>query len=79
MSERLWVRVPWKPGSATYFKMLNNPSLLKDILSLLCKYAKLYLQSDLKKRIRLSLIIDLANNSIGRSGCHKSTSKSDSG
>ena len=25
-----------------YFKMLNNPSLLKDILSLLCKYANIF-------------------------------------
>ena len=32
------------------------------------------LQSDLKKRIRLSLIIDLANNSIGSSECRDSTS-----
>ena len=31
------------------------------------------LQSDLKKRIRLSLIIDLANDSIGSSECRDST------
>ena len=31
------------------------------------------LQSDLKKRIRLSLIVDLANNSIGSSECRDST------
>ena len=36
------------------------------------------LQSDLKKRIRLSLIIDLANDSIGSSECRDSTSKSTS-
>ena len=33
------------------------------------------LQSDLKKRIRLSLIIDLANDSIGSSECRDSTNK----
>ena len=32
------------------------------------------LQSDLKKHIRLSLIIDLANDSIGSSECRDSTS-----
>ena len=31
------------------------------------------LQSDLKKRIRLSLIMDLANDSIGSSECRDST------
>ena len=31
------------------------------------------LQSDLKKRIRLSLIIDLANDSVGSSECRDST------
>ena len=34
----------------------------------------IYLQSDLKKRIRLSLIMDLANDSIGSSECRDSTS-----
>ena len=34
------------------------------------------LQSDLKKRIRISLIIDLANDSIGSSECRDSTTQS---
>ena len=29
-------------GPKIYFKMLNNPSLLKDILSLLYKYANIF-------------------------------------
>ena len=33
----------------------------------------IYLQSDLKKRIRLSLIMDLANDSIGSGECRDST------
>ena len=49
-----------------YFKMLNNPSLFKDILSLLYKHANIFVIG-FEKRIRLSLIIDLANGSIGSS------------
>ena len=52
--------------------MLNNPSLLKDILSLLYKYANIF-AIGFEKRIRLSLIIDLANDSIGSSECRDST------
>ena len=37
------------------------------------------LQSDFKKRIRLSLIIDLANDSIGSSECRDSTTDSNFG
>ena len=54
--------------------MLNTPSLLKDILSLLYKYADIFAIGFEKKRIRLSLIIDLANDSIGSSECRDSTS-----
>ena len=59
-------------GPKIYFKMLNNPSLLKDILSLLYKYANIF-AIGLKKHIRLSLIMDLANDSIGSSECRDST------
>ena len=51
------------------FIMLNNPSLLKDILSLLYKYANIFAIGFEKTH----LIIDLANDSIGSSECRDST------
>ena len=57
-----------------YFKMQNNPSRLKDILSLLYKYSNIF-AIGFEKRIQLSLIIDLANDSIGSGECRDSTSK----
>ena len=57
----------------TYFKMLNNPSFLKDILPLLYKYANIFVIR-FEKCIRVSLIIDLAYDSVGSSKCHDSTS-----
>ena len=56
-----------------YFKMLNNRSLFKDILSLLCKYANIFVIR-FEKRIRLSLITDLANDNIGSTECRDITS-----
>ena len=53
--------------------MLNNPSLLKDILSLLYKYANIFVMGFEKKCIQLSLIIDLANDSIRSSKCRNNT------
>ena len=60
-----------------YFKMLNNPSLLKVEKIFYHYYINMLIsfQSDLKKLFRLSLIIDLVNDSIGSNECRDSTSK----
>ena len=55
-----------------YFKMLNNPSLLKGTLSLLYKYAHTFVIR-FEKSIQISLIIDIANNSVGSSERRDST------
>ena len=55
-----------------YFKMLDNPSILKDILALLYKYANTF-AIGFEKKFQLSLIIDLVNDSLGSSECRDST------